>query len=245
MSFPMLRLRGEIGLLFALMINSLGIVLMLHSNGGITPVASFPYAVYEVWPVLSLGSWNFAFQCALVLLLMVLRKRIVPAYLCSFLFSFLFGRFVDFHNAWVNGIPQTLPLNLLCYFAGYLLLAFGVSVSNLSAMPILPTDLFPRDAAGIFRIPYRRFKVCYDICCVVFAMALLLGFSGGIGGIGVGTVFAAFTMGAVVSPMMRRLEKHVRFVSVFSKRAQASDLRLESRKQPASFHMKREMEMCL
>src|SRR5699024_585192 len=116
MSFPMLRLRGEIGLLFALMINSLGIVLMLHSNGGITPVASFPYAVYEVWPVLSLGSWNFAFQCALVLLLMVLRKRIVPAYLCSFLFSFLFGRFVDFHNAWVNGIPQTLPLNLLCYF---------------------------------------------------------------------------------------------------------------------------------
>ena len=180
MSFPMLRLRGEIGLLFALMINSLGIVLMLHSNGGITPVASFPYAVYEVWPVLSLGSWNFAFQCALVLLLMVLRKRIVPAYLCSFLFSFLFGRFVDFHNAWVNGIPQTLPLNLLCYFAGYLLLAFGVSVSNLSAMPILPTDLFPRDAAGIFRIPYRRFKVCYDICCVVFAMALLLGFSGGI-----------------------------------------------------------------
>lgn len=219
MSFPMLRLRGEIGLLFALMINSLGIVLMLHSNGGITPVASFPYAVYEVWPVLSLGSWNFAFQCALVLLLMVLRKRIVPAYLCSFLFSFLFGRFVDFHNAWVNGIPQTLLLNLLCYFAGYLLLAFGVSVSNLSAMPILPTDLFPRDAAGIFRIPYRRFKVCYDICCVVFAMALLLGFSGGIGGIGVGTVFAAFTMGAVVSPMMRRLEKHVRFVSVFSKRA--------------------------
>ena len=163
MSFPMLRLRGEIGLLFALMINSLGIVLMLHSNGGITPVASFPYAVYEVWPVLSLGSWNFAFQCALVLLLMVLRKRIVPAYLCSFLFSFLFGRFVDFHNAWVNGIPQTLPLNLLCYFAGYLLLAFGVYVSNLSAMPILPTDLFPRDAAGIFRIPYRRFKVCYDI----------------------------------------------------------------------------------
>lgn len=119
----------------------------------------------------------------------------------------------------MNGIPQTLPLNLLCYFAGYLLLAFGVSVSNLSAMPILPTDLFPRDAAGIFRIPYRRFKVCYDICCVVFAMALLLGFSGGIGGIGVGTVFAAFTMGAVVSPMMRRLEKHVRFVSVFSKRA--------------------------
>lgn len=74
MSFPMLRLRGEIGLLFALMINSLGIVLMLHSNGGITPVASFPYAVYEVWPVLSLGSWNFAFQCALVLLLMVLRR---------------------------------------------------------------------------------------------------------------------------------------------------------------------------
>ena len=76
-------------------------------------------------------------------------------------------------------------------------------------------------------------------------MALLLGFSGGIGGIGVGTVFAAFTMGAVVSPMMRRLEKHVRFVSVFSSVPQASDLRLESRKQPASFHMKREMEMCL
>ncbi|MEG0271464.1 MAG: DUF6198 family protein [Clostridia bacterium] len=217
MQSRIMRLRGELGLLFAMVINSLGIVLMLHSNGGITPVASFPYAIYEVWPVLSLGSWNSVFQCVLVFTLMILRKKIVPAYLCSFVFSFIFGSFVDFHNIWVNVIPQTPPLNLLCYLVGYLLLAFGVSVSNLSTMPILPTDLFPRDAAEIFHIPYQRFKVCYDICCVVFAIVLLLSFSSGIRGIGIGTVFAAFTIGTVVGAMMRWLQKRVQFVSLFSK----------------------------
>ncbi len=210
-------LRGELGLLFAMVINSLGVVLMLHSGGGITAVASFPYAVYVAWPVLSLGSWNFVFQCVLVFTLMAFRKKLVPAYLFSFALSFIFGRFMDFHNAWVATLPQSLPLNLACYAAGYLLLAFGISVSNCSAMPILPTDLFPRDASEIFRVPYRRFKIGYDVGCVLVAVVLLLIFTGDVRGIGVGTVFSACTMGVAVGVLMPWMNRHVRFVSVFSK----------------------------
>lgn len=209
------RMRGELALFIAMALNSLGIVLMLHSGGGITAVASFPYAISEILPALSLGIWNFIFQCVLVLSLMGLRRRIVPQYLCSFAFSFVFGRFLDFHNAWVAALPRTPGAALLCYACGYLLLAFGIALSNCSKMPILPTDLFPREAAELFRIPYQRFKIIYDVCCVTGAVVLMLIFFGNIHGIGIGTVFAALTMGILIGKIARWLQRRIWFVSIF------------------------------
>lgn len=76
--------RGEIALLAAVMINSLAVVLMLHSGSGISAISSVPYAFSLVLPRLSLGTWTYLFQGALVLSLMLLRRRFVPAYLLSF-----------------------------------------------------------------------------------------------------------------------------------------------------------------
>lgn len=48
-------LRGELALLVVVIINSLGVVLMLHSGSGISAISSVPYAFSEVFPALSLG----------------------------------------------------------------------------------------------------------------------------------------------------------------------------------------------
>ena len=86
-----LTCRGELALVFAVLINSFGVVLMLYSNAGISAISSVPYAFSEVFPALSLGTWTYLFQGALVLTLIILRKKFIPQYLFSFVVGFFSG----------------------------------------------------------------------------------------------------------------------------------------------------------
>ena len=70
-----LTIRGELTLIVIVIINSLGVVLMLHSGSGISAISSVPYAFSEVFPKLTLGTWTYLFQSLLILTLMVLRKN--------------------------------------------------------------------------------------------------------------------------------------------------------------------------
>mgnify|MGYP001623364888 FL=1 len=54
-SQPAHTLPGELALGLALVINSLGVVLMLRSGGGISAISSLPYALSLALPALSLG----------------------------------------------------------------------------------------------------------------------------------------------------------------------------------------------
>lgn len=73
-----LILRGEAALLLAIIINSIGVLLMLQSGSGISAISSVPYAFSEVFTKLSLGTWTYIFQGLLVITLMVLKRRFVP-----------------------------------------------------------------------------------------------------------------------------------------------------------------------
>lgn len=50
--------RGEAALGAAVVINSLGVVLMLYSGAEISAISSVPYAFSEVLPALTLGTWT-------------------------------------------------------------------------------------------------------------------------------------------------------------------------------------------
>ena len=88
-------MRGELALLVAVLINSFGVVLMLHSGAGISAISSMPFAFSEVFTRISLGTWTYLFQGVLVLSLMIMRKRFVPSYLFSFVVGFVFGKLLD------------------------------------------------------------------------------------------------------------------------------------------------------
>lgn len=106
--------RGEVALPAAVMINSLGVILMLYSNAGISAISSVPYAFSEVFTFLSLGTWTYIFQGLLVLSLMILRRKFVPSYLFSFVVGFVFGELLDLHRMWVEYSPTACPGALCC-----------------------------------------------------------------------------------------------------------------------------------
>ena len=103
-------LRGEIMLAISVVMNALGVLLMLHSGSGISAISSVPYAMNLVWPQLTLGTWTYLFQGALVLVLMILSRRFVPSYLFSFVVGFAFGEMMDvWHPFPVSGGPGLPP----------------------------------------------------------------------------------------------------------------------------------------
>lgn len=202
---------GELALLIAVIINSFGVVLMLYSGAGISAISSVPYAFSEVFTFLSLGTWTYIFQGVLVLSLMILRKHFVPSYLFSFVVGFIFGELLDVHEEWIGILPYTVPLRILYFILSYVLICIGIALSNLCKLPIIPTDLFSRELSDIIKVPYPRVKISFDVICLAVTALMTFFFLGHIKGLGIGTVFAAFTMGKVVGIIGKKLEKKFHF----------------------------------
>ena len=178
-----------------MVINSLGVVLMLYSGAGISAISSVPYAFSEVLPALTLGTWTYIFQGLLVLTLMIMRKKFVPSYLFSFVVGFVFGKLLDLHEMWINTLPDNIIMRVIYFIISYVLICIGIALSNRCGLPIVPTDLFPRELSDITGVKYSKIKIGFDITCLAVTAGLTFFCLGRIMGLGIGTVLAAFTMG--------------------------------------------------
>lgn len=207
-------LRGEVALVIAVIINSLGVLLMLQSGSGISAISSVPYAFQQVFPHLTLGTWTYIFQGLLVLSLMIMRKKFVPSYLFSFVVGFAFGEMMDVHELWITRIPLNISLRILYFVLSYLIICIGIALSNRCKLPIIPTDLFPREVADITKVPYARIKIGFDVICLLVTAGMTYFCLGRIMGLGIGTIVAAFTMGKGIAIVGKWMDRKVTFTSM-------------------------------
>lgn len=213
--------RGEAALAIAVVINSFGVVLMLYSGAGISAISSVPYAFSEVLPKLSLGTWTYIFQGILVLTLMIMRKRFVPEYLFSFVVGFVFSELLDFYEMWIKILPYTLIMRVIYFIISYIVICIGIALSNRCGLPIIPTDLFPRELLDITNVKYSRIKIGFDLACLAVTGGLTFLCLGHIKGLGIGTILAAFTMGkgiALVGELIDRKFVFENFISLRKKK---------------------------
>ena len=205
--------RGEMALVIAVMINSLAVILMLYSGSGISAISSVPYAFEKVFPKITLGTWTYIFQALLILSLMVLRKKFVPVYLCELL---------DVNEAWINILPRTIPCRVLYFVISYLLICIGIALSNRCGLPIIPTDLFPRELSAITKVKYSRIKVSFDVICLATTACMTGVLLGHIKGLGIGTILAAFTMGKTIGLIGDKMDRYFRFVNFTQRHSEAA-----------------------
>ncbi len=210
--------RGELALLAAVILNSFAVVLMLYSGAGISAISSVPYAFSDVFPQLSLGTWTYLFQGLLILSLMILRKRFVVEYLFGFVVGFVFSELMDLHELWISVLPTGLGWQIFYFLLSYFLIAVGIALSNRCDLPIIPTDLFPRELSDILEIGYPKVKIAFDVICLAVTAGLTFFCLGHLDGLGMGTILAAFTTGKAVGLVGEYLDKRVRFLSILTQR---------------------------
>lgn len=211
------HLAGEAALLIVLLINSLGVDLMSKSGFGISTISSVPLIFSTAFPIFSFGTWNYIFQTLLVITLMILKRSFCPGYLFSFVVGLGFGKMIDVHNAWLQVLPNSLPFHTLYFIVGFLLVCFGICLANNCMLPIIPTDIFPRDLSEILKKNYKKIKTSFDLCCLTTTVILSLTILHRFYGIGVGTVFCAFLTGKTVSVVQKFIGKHVDFYRLTGK----------------------------
>ena len=187
--------RGELALLIVVLINSFGVVLMLDSGAGISAISSVPYAFSESFPRMTLGTWTYIFQGTLVAVLMILRKKFVPTYLFSFVVGFAFSKMLDVYKTALAGLPMGLGYQICYFIVSYVVLCIGIALSNRCGLPIIPTDLFPRETAEILKVPYSRVKITFDVTCLAVTTNIIITKTH------VSTIYKCLVLGGYVIPL--------------------------------------------
>lgn len=144
---------------------------------------------------------------------MVMRRKFVPSYLFSFVVGFIFSEFLDLYEKIIYLFPDGLAWRVLYFAAGYILICLGIALSNRCGLPIIPTDLFPREVSEIFKKSYAKIKIIFDVTCLAVTAAMTWFFLGHLSGLGIGTIMAAFTMGKVIGLIGKWFDKKFRFES--------------------------------
>ena len=169
----------------------------------------------------SFGVVLMLYSGALILSLMIMRKRFVTSYLFSFAVGFVFSELLDVHELWINVLPSSLAWRIVYFVISYVLICIGIALSNRCQLPIVPTDLFPRELADITKIAYPKIKIGFDVTCLAVTAGLTFFCLGRIDGLEIGTILAAFTMGKGIGIAGDIIDKRFYFKSFMSKRQQA------------------------
>ena len=176
---------------------SLGIVLIVRSALGTTPISSINY-VLSINSALSLGTWTFLFNLLLIagqfwLIRDRYSRRDILEILLQIPFSFLFAAFIDFNMMFTGQLhPGSYGLSVA-------LLLTGCVVAMMSA------EAFVKYASQRYNREFGKFKVCFDITLVTLAAVLSFLLSQRIEGIREGSLIAACITGYIVTFLNRRI----------------------------------------
>ena len=120
---------------------------------------------------------------------------------------------LDLHELWVGILPTKLVWCVVYFIISYLLICLGIALSNRCGLPIIPTDLFPRELSQITGVGYPKIKISFDAICLLATIGMTFLVLGHVDGIGLGTVLAALTMGKVIGLIGHWLDQHFLFTT--------------------------------
>lgn len=160
----------------------------------------------------SFGVVLMLYSGALILSLMIMRKKFVTSYLFSFAVGFVFSELLDVHELWINVLPSSLAWRIVYFIISYVLICIGIALSNRCQLPIVPTGLFPRELTDITKIAYPKIKIGFDVTCLAVTAGLTFFCLGRIDGLGIGTILGI--AGDII-------DKQFYFKSFMSKKQQA------------------------
>lgn len=189
---------------------SLGVVLIVTSSLGTTPISSINYVVSLNTPI-TLGAATFIINMLLILgqfwLLRGMGTRTDRfEVLLQIPFSLVFSVFIDANMAIMHDIP--LPNYGYCLALlgiGIVAQAVGVVLELKPNVAIMSAEGFVKYASRRYNKDFGRLKVRFDVALVSSAAVLSLFLAGEIQGIREGTVAAAVATGYVVSFLSNRI----------------------------------------
>lgn len=189
---------------------SLGIVLIVRSALGSTPVTSVNYVISLFTP-LSLGTCTLIFNILLIAseLYLVGRggtRREILEIMLQLPFSFVFSVCIDFNMALTaNVVPTNYLMSLALLAIGCVIQAFGVVLELKPRVVMMSAEAFVKYVSVRYNKDFGRVKVGFDVTLVCMAIALSLIMMHRVEGVREGSVIAASVTGFIVTFLNTRI----------------------------------------
>ncbi|MBR5429562.1 MAG: hypothetical protein IK116_03435 [Firmicutes bacterium] len=209
---------SEAAYIVGLALIAVGVAFMTAADWGLSMVVAPAYLLHlrlsRILPWFSFGTAEYCLQAVLLVLMCLVLRRFRLSYLFSFVTAVLYGFMLDGALLLVGLIPAGgFVYHLLCYGAGLLLCAAGVSLIFHTYISPEVYELFVKEVSGRCGVPIPRFKTGYDCVSCLVAVILSFAFFGlwHFEGVKLGTVFCALVNGWTIGRFSRFYEKHWQF----------------------------------
>lgn len=181
-----------------------GIVLIIHSTLGTTPISSVNYVLSLNTP-LTLGTCTFIINMVLIagqfwLVRHNNSRQDTIEILLQIPFSFLFSAFIDFNMALASGLqPSGYVASIALLLLGCLVQSIGVVLELKPKVAMMSAEAFVKYASRRYNKEFGQFKVYFDVTLVTCAVILSLLFTQSIEGVREGSLIAACLTGYIVT----------------------------------------------
>lgn len=194
-------------MLLGMIITALGLAVCVRADLGISPITTLPYALSQVFPALSLGTFTFLQHILFfVLMVLLLRRDFQLFQLLQIPCSLVFGYFVDFWEIWTRRITlHGYVSHLLLLLLGCIFVAFGFSLVYTSRVALEANTAFLNALSLRTGKRYSTLKTLTDVIIVIAAAITALIFLHQIVGIREGTIISALLIGPVAGIFNKRL----------------------------------------
>ena len=182
-----------------------GIVLIIRSALGTTPISSINYVLSLNSP-LSLGTCTFIINMVLILgQFWLIRKNIIEI-LLQLPFSFIFSAFIDFNMMLTSELhPANYGMSIALLLTGCIVQSIGVVLELKPRVAMMSAEAFVKYASRHYNKEFGKFKVYFDITLVTLAVILSLLLTQGIQGVREGSLIAACITGYIVSFLNQKI----------------------------------------
>lgn len=184
-----------------LFIASVGVALSTKAGLGTSPVASVPYSVSLILPVLTFGWWlNIWSVIQITTQVILLRRKCKPVeIIIQTILAFAYGKMTDFSCSLLSGInADTYVLQFLIMILSCFVLGFGIWLQFKGRVAMLPGEAMNRAIATVTGKKYENIKILFDVLYIIAAAVLGFMFLGGLKGVREGSIIAAIFIGNII-----------------------------------------------
>lgn len=187
---------------------ALGIVLIIKSALGTSPISSVPYILSLALPF-TVGEFNFLVSFLMFILQpIILRRKFEWIQILQVPMTFIFCVFIDvFMYIFSFLYPEAYYQHIIVLLLGCLSMGIGVTCQLLGRVVMLPGEGLVNAIATHWNLDFGKTKVAFDWTLVSIAALLSVYFFGQINGIREGTLISAFSTGLLVKLFMNLLLK--------------------------------------
>lgn len=222
-----IKLPSEVAYILSILILSLAVAMTSATNFGVSMIVAPAYIVSQKWPILTFGQAEYVVQGLLFVVFCLLMKRVKPIYFCSFLTGLIYGTVLDLWRLVVPHFNPTItqpgalpmPLKIVYFLAGMVLTAFSIALLFHTYIYPQVYDFFVKGISEVYHLDRTKFKMGFDMGCLLVSVAMTLLLFGRFVGVGIGTLVLTCFNGMLIGFFDKWITRHMAITPAFPKLA--------------------------